>query len=346
MESTQPLNQIHTQNASPLPENETWQSILRTASVSLEELLRELDLDDKNIPISLKANQQFSLRAPQPYRQRIEKGNPDDPLLKQILPIQDEMLQAPGYSTDPLQEMEANPIPGLIHKYKSRVLLVTTGACAINCRYCFRRHFPYEDNKTSGAQWLQILNYLRQDVHINEVIFSGGDPLTTPDKRLTKMIGDLEKIEHIQRVRIHSRLPVVIPQRVTPAFISLLEETRLDAVLVMHINHPNEIDADLIAAIKRLRQAGVHLLNQAVLLRSVNDDVSTLTQLSESLFSAGVLPYYLFTLDPVQGATHFNVPDNEAIELFKSLQAELPGYLVPKLAREIPDKPSKTLLGL
>jgi EF-P beta-lysylation protein EpmB len=264
--------------------------------------------------------------------------------LRQILPIEAEAQQIPGYVTDPLAEMSANHHEGLIHKYKGRVLIILTGACAINCRYCFRRHFPYQENKLGPKQWQQVLKYLNDDESISEVIFSGGDPLATSDNRLAQMITDLEKIPHLTRLRIHTRLPIVLPQRITPEFTSILENSRFDTVMVLHANHPNEIDNETGRITSQLKKANVTVLNQSVLLKGVNDCVETLKTLSEKLFHAGILPYYLFTLDPVQGAAHFNVDDKQAIQLFSELQTLLPGYLLPKLAREIPERPSKTLL--
>lgn len=328
------------------PDN-NWQTLLRESSISLPQLMEQLQLSQADLAdASPAAGAEFALRVPRPYLARIEPGNPHDPLLRQVLPLGEELVLQPGYSQDPLAEMQSNPAPGLVHKYKSRVLLVVSGACAIHCRYCFRRHFPYQDNSLGGQQWQQVLTYIRSDNSITEVILSGGDPLATPDSRLARMITDLEQIKHLKRLRIHTRLPVVIPQRVTSQLLTLLHNSRLKSVVVVHINHPNEIDAEVKTALTQLKSSGVELLNQAVLLRGVNDKLPTLIALSEAVFAAGALPYYLFTLDAVQGAAHFDVPDTEAVTLFKALQAELPGYLVPRLAREIPNKPSKTLLGL
>ncbi|MFP8966349.1 EF-P beta-lysylation protein EpmB [Pokkaliibacter sp. CJK22405] len=307
-------------------------------------LLEQLELPQNLLPEAESAHALFPLRVPRPYLRRIRKGNLNDPLLKHVLPLGAEHAQVPGFSTDPLAEQQHNPRPGVIHKYHGRVLMIANGSCAINCRYCFRRHFPYEDNRLGKAQWQQSLEYIRQDSSITEVILSGGDPLTMTDERLAWLLEELAAIPHLRRLRIHSRLPLVIPSRVNERLIRNLEDFPRPVTLVNHINHAQEIDDEVVGAMKKLRQAGVHLLNQAVLLRGINDRLETQEHLWERVFEAGILPYYLFTLDAVQGAAHFDVPDTEAVALFTALQARLPGYLVPRLAREIPERANKTLL--
>jgi len=324
------------------PAPDAWQQALRDAITDPADLLHRLQL-----PLSMAdpaAQRSFDLRVPRAFLSRMQPGDPDDPLLLQVLPSAREMIAAPGFTADPLAERSANPSAGVVHKYRDRVLLITSGGCAINCRYCFRRHFPYQQNQLGPEQWQQALEYIDSHPELSEAILSGGDPLVTPDKRLARMIEDLAGIDHLKRIRIHSRLPVVIPERITRTLTEALTTTRLKPVLVLHCNHPREIDDNVRAAIGRLRDSGVTLLNQAVLLRGINDNVETLQQLSETLFEVGVLPYYLFVLDPVAGAAHFDVPDTEAQRLVGALQARLPGYLVPRLAREIPGRPSKTLL--
>ena len=322
----------------------SWQLLLKESHISATELLDQLQLPHSLLPGAESGHQLFALRAPRPYLERIEKGNPDDPLLKQILPVQEETLKVPGYVQDPLEEGDSNPIPGLIHKYKSRVLLVGSGACAINCRYCFRRHFPYQDNGLSNERIDQVVAYLQQQPDVNEVILSGGDPLATPDQRLDLLISKLEQVKHLKRLRIHTRLPVVIPQRITRELTERLSSSRFKVIWVLHINHANEIDPAVRGAVTQLNTAGMQVLNQSVILRGVNDSVAALTELSEALFDAGILPYYLHAFDPVQGASHFDVPDDRAIQLWQQLQKELPGFLVPKLAREEPGRSSKTLM--
>ena len=335
---------------SPVRLPDHWQTLLSQTLSSPAELFRYLELPEADSQRLLedadRASLDFALRIPKPWLDRIEKGNLNDPLLRQVLPLGDELKEVPGFVSDPLSEMDSNPHNGVIHKYKGRVLIILTSACAINCRYCFRRHFPYEDNRLGPEQWQQVLDYLRNDPSITEVIFSGGDPLVSSDKRLQQMIGDLEQIPHLTRLRIHTRLPVVLPQRITAELCQMLQQSRLNTVVVLHSNHANEIDQDVTNAVAGLRQAGITVLNQAVLLRGVNDSVQALKSLSETLFASGILPYYLFTFDPVKGAAHFDVPDNEAQQLMQALQAELPGYLVPKLAREIPGRGAKTLLPI
>ncbi|WP_339890423.1 EF-P beta-lysylation protein EpmB [Neptuniibacter pectenicola] len=324
--------------------NATWQQLLSHTINSPQALIERLELPNSFLQGALDGANEFALKVPEPYLEKIKKGDPADPLLRQILPLDAELDTIPGYVTDPLAEMGANHRDGLIHKYKGRVLLIISAACAINCRYCFRRHFPYQENRLGPDQWQGILDYLTADPSISEVIFSGGDPLATSDERLIRMIKDLEAIPHLKRLRIHTRLPIVIPQRITTALTSILKACRFNTVMVLHANHPNELDAQTGAVVAELKQANVTVLNQAVLLKGVNDSVETLQQLSETLFHYGILPYYLFTLDPVQGAAHFNVSDDTALDLFEQLQNLLPGYLLPKLAREVPAKGSKTLL--
>ncbi|HEY5718388.1 MAG TPA: EF-P beta-lysylation protein EpmB [Motiliproteus sp.] len=312
----------------------SWQQQLRDAITDPRELIQQLQLPLNLLDGIAAAQASFSLRVPQAYLQRMRLGDPTDPLLLQVLPQAREMNPVPGYSHDPLGEAAANPLEGVIHKYQGRLLLIVSGGCAINCRYCFRRHFPYADNQLGGETWQRVLDYLRADSEVSEVILSGGDPLATTDKRLAEMLRDLEQIPHLQRLRIHTRLPVVIPDRVTPALTTLLAQTRLRTVLVTHINHPNELDDSVGDALQRLHQSGTLLLNQSVLLRGVNDDLSTLKTLSETLFAHQVLPYYLFLLDPVAGSAHFDLGVEESQQLAGQLAAQLPGYLVPQLVRE------------
>jgi EF-P beta-lysylation protein EpmB len=272
----------------------------------------------------------------------MRKGDINDPLLRQVLPLEDELLAAPGYTGDPLGEQEANPHPGLIHKYHGRVLLIVSGSCAINCRYCFRRHFPYQDNKPSRESWQQALAYIAADPSISEVIYSGGDPLTASDSQLRWLTGQVAAIPHVRRLRVHTRLPIVMPSRITAELIEGLSDHRLSTSLVIHSNHANELDDTVASALARLRGAGITLLNQTVLLRGINDDADILSELSERLFALGVLPYYLHLLDKVAGAAHFDTDTGKALALHRALQEQLPGYLVPKLVREIAGARAKT----
>ncbi|HDW0461164.1 TPA: EF-P beta-lysylation protein EpmB [Enterobacter hormaechei subsp. xiangfangensis] len=328
------------------PSREDWLSQLADVITSPDELLRLLDLEQHEaLRAGREAKRLFALRVPRAFVARMEKGNPDDPLLKQTLTSQDEFITAPGYSTDPLQEQNS-VVPGLLHKYRNRALLLVKGGCAVNCRYCFRRHFPYAENQGNKRNWQVALDYITAHPELDEIIFSGGDPLMAKDHELDWLLTQLETIPHIKRLRIHSRLPIVIPARITDALVTRLEQSRLQVLLVNHINHANEIDADFRAAMARMRKAGVTLLNQSVLLRGVNNSARVLADLSNALFDAGVMPYYLHVLDRVQGAAHFMVTDEEARKIMRELLTLVSGYMVPKLAREIGGEPSKTPLDL
>jgi len=308
-------------------------------------LADELELDSGTLFNGQTAHQTFPLMVPRPYLERIEKANPRDPLLLQILPLQQEMEPVQGYVKDPLSEQDHNPKKAIVHKYTSRVLVITSGTCAINCRYCFRRHFPYSDNHLKQSEWSSLIAYIQQDPHINEVILSGGDPLMLKDKQLAQRIAALEKLPQIKRLRIHTRLPVVIPSRINEEMLQWIRQTRLKVIMVWHINHANEIDQTVADAAAKLVKSGVTLFNQGVILKGINDTVDAQVALSEALFDADILPYYMFTLDPVEGAAHFDISLLEAQRLMGQVAAKLPGYLVPKLAKEIPGKTAKTLFA-
>lgn len=323
-------------------ERPSWQEQLSDLIRDPGELISLLGLAPAQLPQALAASKTFALRVPRAFVGRMEHGNPNDPLLRQVLPLGEELLAAPGYSSDPLGEAEANELPGLIHKYKGRVLLLLSTSCAINCRYCFRREFPYSENKPGRDHWRRVFDYIAADSSIREVIFSGGDPLTASNKQLAWFMSEVAAIPHIKRLRIHTRLPVVVPDRVDSALVSLLAEQSLPVVMVIHSNHANEIDLEVRESLAKLKAAGVTLLNQAVLLKGVNDSIEALTELSERLFDSSVLPYYLHLLDKVNGAAHFDVPEGQAKALYQKLLKELPGFLMPKLVREIAGRPSKT----
>ncbi|MGK2946137.1 MAG: EF-P beta-lysylation protein EpmB [Candidatus Malihini olakiniferum] len=325
---------------------EDWLNKLADAITDPLKLLRFLALEnDPQLRKGVEAHTLFPLRVPWSFAAKMRKGDPLDPLLLQVLTAQNEFLITPGFSVDPLDEQQS-VVPGLLHKYHNRALLLVKGNCAVNCRYCFRRHFPYQDNQGSKSNWRQALDYIRQHPELDEIIFSGGDPLMAKDRELDWLISELENIPHVQRLRIHSRLPVVIPERITETLCKRLSQTHLSVLLVTHINHANEIDKELRESITRLRQAGITLLNQSVLLRGVNDNASTLASLSNTLFNAGILPYYLNMLDKVQGAAHFLVSDEEARDITIKLLSQVSGYLVPRLTREVGGEASKTLLDL
>ncbi len=319
-----------------------WQQQLARTITDPGELLERLSVDADHFAGAAAAAMDFPVRVTTDYLSKIRPGDPRDPLLLQIMADAAELRASPGFSRDPVGDLATSPLPGLLHKYPGRVLLVTTGACAIHCRYCFRRHFPYTENQPARQRWRPALEYIRENAGISEVILSGGDPLMLSDRLLEELIGHLQTIPHLKRLRIHSRLPIVLPDRLTHGLVELLGDTRLQCSLVIHANHKNEIaDADL-PGLHRLASAGISLLNQAVLLRGINNTVDAQAELSERLFEARVLPYYLHLLDPVQGAAHFNVETTEAVEIMQKLRDRLPGYLVPRLVREIAGKKSKT----
>jgi EF-P beta-lysylation protein EpmB len=323
---------------------QSWQEALSDLVTDPRELMTLLELNPALLEEMEAAARLFPLKVTRDFVVRMEKGNPNDPLLQQILPLGKECDILPGYATDPLQEAKANPVPGLLHKYESRVLVTLTNACGVNCRFCFRRHFPYGDNNPGRPGFEKIVSYIASDPAINEVILSGGDPLSVSDKLLAHFSSEIASIPHVTRLRIHSRMPVVLPTRITDEFLAWASSVRLNIILVIHSNHPNEINADVRSAMKRLQEAGVTLLNQSVLLKGINDNANTLIRLSEILFEAGILPYYLHVLDKVQGAAHFDLPLEKAKQLHAEITKQLPGYLVPRLVREDPYQQAKTLL--
>lgn len=330
---------------------QNWLTELTNAISDPQLLLEKLEIPPSQWPkdqfdmVNFDAKTLFPQRVPQSYIDRMVKGNIHDPLLLQVLPLPKEFNIHPEYSTDPLNEQE-NEQPGLLHKYTNRALMIVKGGCAINCRYCFRRHFPYSENKGSKAVWQQSLSYIAKHNELNEVILSGGDPLMAKDHELEWLIAEIEKVSHIKRLRIHSRLPVVVPSRVTEKLCHLLKSSRLQIVFVFHINHSNEIDQNFAQAADRLKCSGVHLLNQGVLLKGVNDSADAQVALNERLFDVGIQPYYLHVLDKVQGAAHFHVSDEQAKQIMREVMTRVSGYLVPKLTREIGGRPSKTPLDL
>lgn len=319
-----------------------WQQELSNLITDPQELLQLLGLSPDDVSIPADVLRAFPLKVPRPFVARMRPGDARDPLLLQVLPSAQESDDTPGYGFDPLSEADFNPRPGILHKYQGRVLVLAAPHCAVHCRYCFRRHFPYEDNVPGRQVWEQSLQWLAAQPQINEVIYSGGDPLAASDKHLAWLTNRISEIPHIGRLRIHTRTPVLVPSRVDDKLIAWLADSRLQTVMVIHCNHANEIDAEVMAAMQRLRDAGVTLLNQSVLLKGINDSAQALAGLSEALFAAGVLPYYLHALDKVQGVAHFDVDEDRARELIMALKQQLPGYLVPRLVREIPGEASKT----
>lgn len=327
----QPLIQIDS--------NPHWQTILAQAYRDPHVLIKELALD--TTCFSIPANQQFKLLAPQPYVAKIKKGDWNDPLLRQILPVTEEMHIKQGFGIDPVGDAAAMVSDGVLHKYNGRVLLVTTGACAIHCRYCFRRHFPYSDANPAKDNWQNALSYIASNSRIKEVILSGGDPLVLSDEKLHSLCSQIADIPHVKRLRIHSRLPVVLPERIDRTFLKWFEKLPLQKILVIHANHAQELGDDVLKILSHLSSINTLLLNQSVLLRNVNDSLEALSNLSERLVENNVQPYYLHLLDRVQGASHFEVSRKEAIQLMQELRDQLSGYMVPKLVQEIAGKAAK-----
>jgi EF-P beta-lysylation protein EpmB len=329
------------------PDPAGWQRALQAAVTDPAELVSALELGPEWVEPARQAAARFPLRVPRSFVARMRRGDPHDPLLRQVLPLAGELQESPGYVADPVGDLAALAGPGVLHKYHGRALLITTGACAVHCRYCFRREFPYAEHGAGRGGFAGALEQIRSDRSIREVLLSGGDPLTLSDRRLAGLLRELDAIAHVQRVRLHTRLPVVLPERIDAGFLAAWNpRLRVQRVMVIHVNHANELRVarDVEAALAALRDDGTVLLNQSVLLRGVNDHVDALAELSEALFAHGVLPYYLHALDPVRGATHFDVPELEARRLVAELADRLPGYLVPRLVREVPGAGSKTML--
>ncbi|WP_256645173.1 EF-P beta-lysylation protein EpmB [Thermomonas paludicola] len=326
------------------PDSPRWQAAWRQAVRDPRELLEILGLGALAQGISEAAATQFPLRVPRGFIARMRHGDPADPLLRQVLPVLEEERIVPGFALDAVGDAAARRGNGVIHKYNGRALLIATGSCAVNCRYCFRRHYPYAEDTAAAGGWREATALIREDASIHEVILSGGDPLSLADHKLADLTDALRDIPHLRRLRIHSRLPIVLPERIDAGLLGWLRSLPWPVAVVVHANHANEFDASVDAALAALRSTGASLLNQAVLLRGVNDSTAALAALCERGFSAGVLPYYLHQLDRVTGTAHFEVDDARALALHESLAARLPGYLVPRLVREIAGNPGKTPL--
>lgn len=322
----------------------SWQRELADAITDPRELLAALNLPSSLADAAERASRQFPLRVTHSYLARMRPGDPHDPLLRQMLPLDDELLETPGFTPDPLEEQSARRAANLLQKYTGRALLITTQACAVHCRYCFRREFPYtsaEDSIPGAGRFAEALAAIASDSSLEEIILSGGDPLSLSDARLCRLTDALAAIPHVRRLRIHTRQPIVLPSRVDAGLLAWLRAIRLPVVVVLHTNHPNELSAEVRTACAALRAAGATLLNQSVLLRGVNDDAGTLEALSIALMAAGVVPYYLHLPDRVRGTSHFDVPQDKAVDIVKQLTSRLSGYLVPRLVREIPGADSK-----
>ncbi len=321
-----------------------WQAELRQAVRNAAELCRRLELPQEWAAEAGGA-EEFPVFVPPSYLDRIRRGDLSDPLLRQVLPADAEMDAVEGFSRDPVDDAAATLQAGVLQKYAGRALLIATGACAVHCRYCFRRHFPYEETPHSEAAWDQALASIAGEESIHEVILSGGDPLMLVDERLAMLTDKIAAIPHVLRLRIHTRLPIMIPSRVTSELIDWLTGSRLTPIMVIHANHAQELDDEVASVLARLQQAGVMLLNQAVLLRGVNDSVDAQADLCERLIAIGVAPYYLHQLDRVQGAAHFEVPIEEGRKIIAELRARLPGYAVPRYMQEVAGQPNKVILA-
>lgn len=330
--------------APPVKPNPDWRHAWRDAIRDPRELLEFLDLPQLAAGLSTRAQAQFPMRVPRGFALRMRRGDPADPLLRQVLPLDDEDRLVPGFNLDAVGDTAANAGTGILHKYRGRALLVATGSCAVHCRYCFRRHFPYAEQTAAANHWQAAIDFLRADPSISELLLSGGDPLSLATSKLAELTDDLRDIPSLRRLRLHTRLPVVLPERIDTALLDWLRSLPWPVSIVIHANHANEIDAGVMLALRQLRETGALLLNQSVLLRGVNDDAPALAELSERLFDAGVLPYYLHQLDRVSGVAHFEVDDGRARALISELQSMLPGYLVPRLVREVAGAPGKTAL--
>jgi len=321
-----------------------WKKELANATTSAVNLLERLKLEQYIDKIDLKPG--FRCLVTDAYINRMEIGNIDDPLLHQVLPLSEEMntqTQQPGLD-DPVGDLDAQISPGLIHKYHGRVLLITTGACAIHCRYCFRRAYPYQQSSCTSKALQDALHYLQEHTEIEEVILSGGDPLILDNERLSELISALESIRQVYTIRFHTRLPVVLPSRINSGLLDILNSSRFNKVMVIHANHANEIDDEVSMRLHQLHDAGITLLNQSVLLKGVNDNTEALVALSRRLFQCRTLPYYLHLLDPVKGAMHFATSNQAAVDLKQQMEQQLPGYLVPRLVREIAGSKAKTAI--
>jgi len=338
-----PSQPVNGQSAPPPPA--VWQRELAAAIRTPAALCAAVGIDPAHALMLPAGSEPFPLLVPRGFVARMRQGDPRDPLLLQVLPRAAEAADTPGFTADPVGERAARVAPGLVQKYAGRALLLVTGGCAVNCRYCFRRDFPYAESGATRAGVAAAIESVAADASLHEVILSGGDPLLVDDERLADLVHRLEAVGHVRRLRIHTRLPIVLPERITAGLVDLLAGTRLACTVVVHANHAAELDAQVAAAVRRLRESGAIILNQAVLLAGVNDAERVLIELSERLVDLGVVPYYLHLLDRVRGAAHFEVPEERALDLVRHLRETLPGYAVPRLAREVPGEPAKVWLA-
>ncbi len=323
---------------------EVWQVSLKNAFKDPQKLITYLKLPKALIDPAQKASQLFPLLAPKDYVKRIKKGDPNDPLLLQILPLKEELIVHPSFHKDPVGDLKSSMVPGILQKYNERVLLITTGACAIHCRYCFRRHFPYSSVPVGIKNWISSLSKIKDNPEIEEIILSGGDPLVLTDKSIAHLLQYIETMPYISRIRFHTRLPIVLPNRITSNLLHIFKQFQKTIIIVVHANHPNEIQGQCVKALQKLKKQGLLLLNQTVLLKNINDSSDIQQSLNKKLIQYGVLPYYLHQFDRVQNAAHFEVPISNGLQIMKKLQQTTSGYLIPKYVQEIPGYPSKKLV--
>lgn len=323
-----------------------WQRELATAIRDSDELLQELGLRKSDLPeAAICQHPKFPLLVPRSFVQRMKPGDPRDPLLRQVLPVEEEQETFAGFVEDAVGDQASRTVPGLLQKYSGRALLMAAGSCAVHCRYCFRREYPYDQEPRTMRAWDEAIDALSQDVSISEVILSGGDPLMLPDNRLRQLVRRVDAIDHIRRIRFHTRLPIVLPSRITPEFQSICSEMKSQPIMVVHANHAKEIQNDCLDTLRELVRRGMPVLNQTVLLRGINDTPQAQINLSRALIDIGVMPYYLHQLDRVNGTAHFEVSNETGRHIIQAMRAELPGYAVPQLVQEIPGELSKTPLG-
>lgn len=323
-----------------LPHFRHWREIQKTNFRHISTLADFLSLSDtqrQNLPLS----SPFCLNLPQRLAKKMAKATLDDPLFRQFVPLNSEALQVEGFTQDPIEDQTFRGAPRLLHKYAGRVLLLPTKACAMHCRYCFRQNFDYAEGSSDYAKELSIIE---KDNTIHEVILSGGDPLSLSDTKLNALLSGIANIPHVHKVRFHTRFPIGIPERIDDSFLNILDSCPKQIVMIIHCNHPRELDKEVLSALKALQKLGIPTLNQSVLLRDVNDNVDALTELCETLSDHGIIPYYLHQLDRVQGAAHFEVAESVGQALISALAARLPGYCVPRYVREVPGALHKTPL--
>lgn len=335
-----PSPELHRESAAS-----DWQFALQQAFRRPQDLLDFLGLEASQLAFAAQAEREFPMRVPRGFARRMRRGDPDDPLLRQVWPDLAETVEHPGFHADPVGDLQRLHHGGIIHKYQGRALMVTTGACAVHCRYCFRRHFPYAEAAAGRDHWQRAIDHIAADPGIHEVLLSGGDPLSLSNDRLIGLLDALESLPQLRRIRVHTRQLVVLPERIDEALLHRIAAARAQMIFVIHVNHPNEIDDSVAQACRSLQQRGVQMLNQSVLLRNINDSADILVALSEKLMACGVLPYYLHLLDRVRGAAHFEVSENEAKDLMRRISSQISGYLVPRLARETAGAPAKQVLS-